>query len=482
MQNFGIDTSRYQGNFNFSQAVKEGVKYAILKAGGSDGKSIKRYTDSEFENSYSKCKAIALPVGAYYYGADLTIEDAKASAQHFLSLLKGKIFEYPVYYDVEGAMLNLDKTLLNQIVDTFCSTVQAAGYYTGIYASASPFSTKLTDRKFTHWSACYGKNKPSTSNCDIWQFGGNTNFIRSNTVAGVVCDQDYCYVDFPTLIEQKGLNGYTKEVAPVSNNYIFTAEQFVTKFVEIVNLPTVYCNKYPRNLGYWDGSKFSFDCWNMIKAVLNGWYPNRTVGYYQKNLSVTGDVDGAGLLKQCAKTSQDFTQLNIPGTYLYMRNTHAGMYVGEFEIAGHVYNVIECTAAWDKKVLWSWVDPDGTRRRYKGSSSVCCKWTDWGLFKYVDYSNAKPNVPIDPEPTPKMEVAKATLKKGCKGTQVKLLQADLEALGYSVGKWGCDGDFGDGTRSALIAFQKASFPNNKTEWDGVYGPKTEAKMKEALSC
>jgi hypothetical protein len=49
---------------------------------------------------------------------------------------------------------------------------------------------------------------PSVEGVQVWQYGGETNYIRSNKIAGVVCDQDYSYVDFPSLIKAKGLNGY----------------------------------------------------------------------------------------------------------------------------------------------------------------------------------------------------------------------------------------------------------------------------------
>ena len=32
--------------------------------------------------------------------------------------------------------------------------------------------------------------------------------VRSNQIAGRTCDQDYCYVDFPTIIQAAGRNGY----------------------------------------------------------------------------------------------------------------------------------------------------------------------------------------------------------------------------------------------------------------------------------
>ena len=44
----------------------------------------------------------------------------------------------------------------------------------------------------------------------MWQFGGETNKIRTNKVAGVVCDQNYAYKDYPTQIKNAGLNGFKK--------------------------------------------------------------------------------------------------------------------------------------------------------------------------------------------------------------------------------------------------------------------------------
>ena len=45
------------------------------------------------------------------------------------------------------------------------------------------------------------------------------------------------------------------------------------------------------------------------------------------------------------------------------------------------------------------------------------------------------------------------LKKGCKGNDVQELQVDLMKIGYSLPKYGADGDYGNETTKAVKAFQ-----------------------------
>jgi peptidoglycan hydrolase-like protein with peptidoglycan-binding domain len=65
--------------------------------------------------------------------------------------------------------------------------------------------------------------------------------------------------------------------------------------------------------------------------------------------------------------------------------------------------------------------------------------------------------------------------KGDKGTEVKTIQEGLIYLGYDLGKYGADGDFGDATDSAVRKFQK----DNGLVVDGKYGTSSKAKL-EAL--
>jgi peptidoglycan hydrolase-like protein with peptidoglycan-binding domain len=41
-----------------------------------------------------------------------------------------------------------------------------------------------------------------------------------------------------------------------------------------------------------------------------------------------------------------------------------------------------------------------------------------------------------------------------------------------------DGDFGDKTKTAVIAYQKKAFPTDESEWDGIVGPDTIAAFKK----
>ena len=68
---FGIDISRYQKGIDLAQAMTEGVEFAILKIGGSDAGL---YKDSCFEQHYANAKGLGLPVGAYYFGQDMSVD------------------------------------------------------------------------------------------------------------------------------------------------------------------------------------------------------------------------------------------------------------------------------------------------------------------------------------------------------------------------------------------------------------------------
>ena len=112
-------------------------------------------------------------------------------------------------------------------------------------------------------------------------------------------------------------------------------------------------------------------------------------------------------------------------------------------------------------------------------------WTKWGKLPDIDYSQPKPTP--QPQPTPKPTysfILKRTLywntkrygKKATnmKGDDIRLVQTRLINLGYSCGKDGADGIYGENTYNAVVAFQKKNKDKNgkALKADGIVGQKT----------
>lgn len=68
------------------------------------------------------------------------------------------------------------------------------------------------------------------------------------------------------------------------------------------------------------------------------------------------------------------------------------------------------------------------------------------------------------------------LRNGMSGDDVKELQTQLIQLGFGLGVWGADGDFGDCTEAAVREFQR----QNGCEIDGEVGGETTGALRRAL--
>lgn len=211
-QKKGIDISRYQGTPDFSK-VKNDVDYVIIQAGFG------RYTyqkDAQFERNYEQCKKYKIPVGVYWFSYAKTAEDAKKEAETCIEVIKGKKFEYPIYFDVEGEALT-NKATVSACCKAFCGTLKKAGYYTGIYMSRIPAQTYLDDeciKEYDLWLAEYNSKLNWSGKVGMWQYSDK------GIVSGIngTVDMDACYIDYPTIIKNSGKNGYIKPVTKSLDN------------------------------------------------------------------------------------------------------------------------------------------------------------------------------------------------------------------------------------------------------------------------
>ena len=204
----GIDVSVHNGNIDWQKVKNAGIDFAILRAGYGRLASQK---DERFEQNYSGAKAAGIPIGAYWYSYAMSEDEAWLEADVFLSVIKGKQFEFPVYYDVEEKkQFALGKEKVSAIMQAFLERVEAAGYFVGLYGSASSLTTHTADdikSRYTIWLAHWCNQTNYTGAYGIWQHSEKG---RVDGISGNV-DLDIGYKDFPTIIKGKGLNGYGAE-------------------------------------------------------------------------------------------------------------------------------------------------------------------------------------------------------------------------------------------------------------------------------
>ena len=193
-----IDLSHHNSVADFLAVKNAGIYGVILRAGYGREASQK---DRKFDEFYTAAKAVGLHIGAYWYSYADSVADAAQEANACLSCIQGKQFDFPVYYDLEEqATAALGKDACTQIAQTFCTAMEQAGYWAGVYANTNWFTNYLNfdplAAKYTIWLADYREAYNTTLKRDMHQY------TSTGSVAGVNgnVDCNRCTRDFPAEI------------------------------------------------------------------------------------------------------------------------------------------------------------------------------------------------------------------------------------------------------------------------------------------
>ena len=207
----GIDVSKYQGNIDWPAVRADGVEFAMIRAGYG---MYAHQKDPYFDQNVQGAQAAGVHVGAYHYSYAQSVEDARREAELFLSWVAPYSLDYPVAFDIEdGSQEGLSSETLTQIVETFCGIVEAAGYYTMVYANKFWLQHKLIYERVKRWDiwlAHYAAVTDYDREHGIWQCSSQA---KISGIAGN-CDLDWAYRDYPALIRERGLNGFSAETVP----------------------------------------------------------------------------------------------------------------------------------------------------------------------------------------------------------------------------------------------------------------------------
>lgn len=192
----GIDVSKYQGTINWAQVAASGVKFAFIRIGTAKGGM-----DPCFLYNIQNAQANGIQVGVYIYSYATSVEAATAEATMVISWLGNYGLQLPVVYDVEDkchtAMSTAD---LYNMINTFCSLIDAAGYYPMVYTYKNFYHGKLGTSPWDKWMAQYGPSLNTTETVAFWQYSS------SGTVPGINTrvDMDYQYKDYSNIIVKEG--------------------------------------------------------------------------------------------------------------------------------------------------------------------------------------------------------------------------------------------------------------------------------------
>ena len=220
----GVDISSSNGSVDMEKIKKAGFDFVMIRCGYGD--NIESQDDSQFEQNVKKAEKAKLPWGVYIYSYATNVKEAKSEAEHVKRLLKNKKAALPVAFDMEdadgykskhGAM---KKSLISDICKTFLSEIKKAGYYPMLYTSLSwigAYISKDVTDKYDLWVAQWNKTCDyKGKNLGMWQYGGEVNYLESNSISGVgTIDKDKCYKDYPKIIKDGGYNNWKKPAVKI---------------------------------------------------------------------------------------------------------------------------------------------------------------------------------------------------------------------------------------------------------------------------
>ncbi len=164
---YGIDVSKWDGTVNWEKVKADGIEFAILRVGYStlsDGTLTK---DECYDTYIKNAKAADVKLGAYYFSQAVTTAEAKKEAEYALKILNGVELDYPVAIDFEPESqtsgrqykAKLSRSKATSICETFCETIEAAGYDAMVYGNVDCLNTELDvsslGKSYTIWAARY---------------------------------------------------------------------------------------------------------------------------------------------------------------------------------------------------------------------------------------------------------------------------------------------------------------------------------------
>lgn len=488
-----IDVSKWQGGINWD-LLAPALDFCWIKASGKE-------KDLFYDRNAAEAEAHGVPFHVFHFLYCTTEAAARKEAQLFATSV-GRHAPLSWALDVE-AESGIPAAKAPAILAAFEAELRAQrgqDIRIGLYI-AHELRGKY-DLDYGHydyiWIPRYGKNTGSMAGsiepdypCDVWQY------TSRGSAPGIAGD-----VDVDVLTGSKSLDFFTgaAPAAPITGGETLTRVSIGTFVAELeaalergdgyimgsygqnprtgyldLTVPESKCKSSWKEKGYYFGGQYSgsqltsalkwrknsprvWDCNGMAEGIYElhtGVCINSKARY---NYAQWCSVKGSGMIP---------AKHRVPGAAVFWSNSGSGS-------IHHVAYLWKPVTAGKPEGDWYLIEAKGVAYGVVKSKLNSRKPNFWGLMdKYYDYGDT---AALEPVAVPARVLGSRILRNGMEGADVKAMQANLIRLGYDLGKWGADGDFGDATELAVRAFQL----DFNLEQDGEFGPKSLAAMELAL--
>ena len=169
----GIDVSKWQGAIDFSKVKEAGAEFVIIRVGHQNGVGGEYILDPYFKRNIKEAIDTDLEVGIYFYSYADSKREARKQAEWIIKQIKDYDITLPIAFDFESFtsfnIMNLSLYQLNEVAESYFSTLEDAGYDTMLYGSKNYLNAIWKYNTNKVWLAHYTDKTDYDKDYMMWQ-------------------------------------------------------------------------------------------------------------------------------------------------------------------------------------------------------------------------------------------------------------------------------------------------------------------------
>ena len=245
----GIDLSSNNGDIDISAVKEAGFEWAMLRVGYGNDES--EQDDTRIFDYAKQCKDCGMPFGVYLMSYALNEDYCKSEIAHTKRIIS-ELWDRGLEPDLPIVAIDIEPTdytinnggynaeVINKLVSLWNKEIREMGWLPVAYVGFDEYEKfNANNRENTYiWWAQWNTECQFPGSHDrlvMWQFGGETNYIRNAYIEGVgVVDQNIMYVNpdyYWTVAEPSGDD--TNETEKKVNKIIDLLRKVGQKLTEI---------------------------------------------------------------------------------------------------------------------------------------------------------------------------------------------------------------------------------------------------------